>query len=189
MSEQKFHEHHPYLFVAIFEIVIIAVAVIAGTITKKLGLPSYTLYGIMMFIMTVITALTLWKMKWWGKIGFRRFRSKHIYLLIIPAIPMIGNMLGSYKEIEFGFYIYYLLLNIMVGFVEEGVYRGLMLRALLQKGVWKAVIVTSLLFSVTHILNALVGWNWQYVLLQLGYSFALGFGFAAFALRTRAIWP
>lgn len=77
----------------------------------------------------------------------------------------------------------------MVGFVEESMYRGLMLQALLKKGVWKAVIISSLLFSLSHFMNALTGWNLYHVLLQLTYSFALGFGWSAFALRTRTIWP
>lgn len=189
MHAQKFNERHPYLFVIILEIIILAVAAIVGTITKKMGLPDYMLYGGTMLVLAAITALILWKMKWWETIGFRRLNKKHIYLLVIPALPMIGNMLGSYKQIEIGFYIYYLLLNLLVGFVEEGIYRGLMLRVLLKKGVWKAVIITSMLFSLSHIMNALAGWNWLHVLLQLGYAFAFGFGWAAFALRTGAIWP
>lgn len=189
MSEKSFHMRHPYLFVTILELVIIAVAIAVGTMTKKLALPDYTLYGGTMLILTAITALTLKRMKWWKTIGFNSFDNRYILLLIVSAIPMIGNLLGSYKSLELKFYFYYLLLTIMSGFVEEGMYRGLMLRALLKKGVWKAVIITSLLFSLSHLMNALAGWNWQHVALQLCYSFAIGFGWAAFAIRTGTIWP
>lgn len=189
MSEQKFHERHPYLFVAFLGMIVIIVALSVGTIVKKLGLPDYTLYGGTMMILATITVLILQKIKWWKTIGFRRFDKKYITLLIIPAIPMIGNLFGSYKSLELEFYIYYLLLTVMVGFVEEGIYRGLMLRTLLQRGVWKAVIITSLIFSLSHIMNALAGWDWQHVALQLCYAFAIGFGWAAFALRTGTIWP
>ena len=189
MNEQKFHEKHPYLFVGLLEVVVVFVALIIGTIVKKFHFPVITLYGGFLLIMAVVTAIILNKLKWWRKIGFRRFEKKFIYLLVIPSIPMIGTVLGSYKSIGMEFYIYYLLMNILVGFVEEGIYRGIMVRVLVPKGVWKAVIISSLIFSLTHIMNALVGWNWQHVALQLCYAFAIGFGWAAFALRTGTIWP
>jgi len=189
MDNQKFHEKHPYLFVIILEVIIIAVALIAGTITFMLKLPEYTLYGITMVILTIISAVILWKLDWWRMIGFQRFKKKYIPLLIIPVIPLIYNLLDTYNSIPLGFYIYYFFMCAMVGFVEESMYRGLMLQALLKKGVWKAVIISSLLFSLSHFMNALTGWNLYHVLLQLTYSFALGFGWSAFALRTRTIWP
>ncbi len=189
MIRQEFHIRHPYLFVGILELVIIVVAISVGTIVKKLGFPIYALYGGMLLILSTITALILKKMKWWKAIGFKRLDKKSLYLLIIPVIPMIGNLFGSYRSLELGFYIYYLFLTIMSGFVEEGLYRGVMLRVLLQKGAWRAVSITSLIFSLSHIMNALAGWDWQHVVLQLIYSFAIGFGWAAFALKTGTIWP
>ena len=189
LIKQEFHIKHPYLFVGILELVVIAVAISVGTVVKKLGFPIYTLYGGMLLILTTITALILKKMSWWKTIGFRELHKKDLYLLIIPAVPMVGNLFGSYRLLELGFYIYYLLLTIMSGFLEEGLYRGVMLRVLLQKGTWRAVIITSLIFSLSHIMNAFAGWVWQHVILQLIYSFAIGFGWAAFALRTGTIWP
>jgi membrane protease YdiL (CAAX protease family) len=189
MNKQKFPEKHPYLFVIILEIVVILVSIIVGTIIFKLKLPEYLMYGGIMVILAIITSLTLWKLNWWKNIGFRGLKKKYIPLIIIPIIPLIGNLFGSYNSLQIGFYIYYFFLNVLVGFSEEGIYRGLMLQALLKKGVWKAVIISSLLFSLTHLMNALVGWNWGHVLLQLCYSFAFGFGWSAFALRTGTIWP
>ena len=189
MNNQKFHERFPYLFVIILEITIIAVLIIVGAFTMKLKLPEYYMYGIVLAILAIITALILWKIAWWRTIGFQRFNRKYILLMIIPVAPLIGNILGTYKSIQMEFYIYYFFMCVLVGFAEEGIYRGLMLRVLLKKGIWTAVIISSLLFSMSHIMNALAGWNWGHVLLQLVYSFAIGFGWSAFALRTGTIWP
>jgi hypothetical protein len=106
MNNQKFHKRYPYLFVIILEVIIIAVALIAGTITFMMKLPEYTLYGITMVILAIITALILWKMNWWRTIGFQRLNKKYILLLIIPVIPLFGNLFGPYNSIQFGFYIY-----------------------------------------------------------------------------------
>ena len=189
MNTQKFHERNPYLYVLILEISIIAVLFIVGGIVLKLELPDYYMYGIVLALLAIITAIILWKLDWWRVIGFQRLSKKYTLLLIIPVIPLIGNLIGRYNTIQFGFYIYYFFLSVMVGFAEEGIYRGIILRVLLKRGIWKALILSSVLFSLSHIMNALAGWNLGHVLLQLTYSFALGFGWSAFALRTGTIWP
>jgi membrane protease YdiL (CAAX protease family) len=189
MDTQKFHERNPYLFVLILEISIIAVLFIVGGIALKLELPEYYMYGSVLAILAIITAIILLKLDWWRTIGFQRLSKKYMLLLIIPVIPLIGNLFGRYNSIQFGFYIYYFLLSVLVGFAEEGIYRGIILQVLLKRGVWKALVISSVLFSLSHIMNALAGWNLGHVLLQLTYSFALGFGWSAFALRTGTIWP
>ena len=189
MNEKSFHKQRPFLFVLSLQLIILVVAIIVGAVTKRLGLHVYVLYGTMLAVLSLITALTVWKMNWWKTIGFKRFPKKELYLLIVPAIPMIGNLFGSYKAIEPKLYFSCLLLTIMSGFFEEGMYRGLMLRALFQKGIWIAAVTTSVLFSLSHSMNVLAGWPWQHVALQIIYSFAIGFGWAAFAIRTGTIWP
>ncbi len=77
----------------------------------------------------------------------------------------------------------------LIGFVEEVFFRGLILRAIAPRGLWKAAIISSIVFGLLHSLNPLAGANPLDTLLQLGYTLAIGFGFAAVALRTRVIWP
>ncbi|MGZ6388884.1 MAG: CPBP family intramembrane glutamic endopeptidase, partial [Ktedonobacterales bacterium] len=78
---------------------------------------------------------------------------------------------------------------LLVGFVEEVYFRGLMLQALKPRGLWLAAIVTSILFGATHALNVLGAASPLYTALQVGYAFALGLLFAALVLVTRLIWP
>ena len=111
MDIQKFHERNPYLFVLILEISIIAVLFIVGGIALKLELPEYYMYGIVLTILALITAIIPWKLDWWRIIGFQRLSKKYMLLLIIPVIPLIGNLFGRYNSIQFGFYIYYFLLQ------------------------------------------------------------------------------
>ena len=77
----------------------------------------------------------------------------------------------------------------LIGFVEEVFFRGLILRAIAPRGLWKAAIISSIVFGLLHSLNLLAGANPLDTLLQLGYTLAIGFGFAAVGLRTRVIWP
>ena len=189
MAEIQVHKKHPFTFVLGLEFIVLIVDIISLGITKMLGLDIYANIAIGNSVLTIITVFILWKMNWWKIIGFRTLRTKYFYLLIVPALPMIGNAFGHYSNLDAHLYFYYLLLTIMVGFVEEGIYRGLMLQVLLTKGVWMAVIATSVLFSLTHCMNLMSGIPWEWVLQSLVFAFVLGFGWAAFAIRTKTIWP
>ena len=82
-----------------------------------------------------------------------------------------------------------ILLALMNGFVEESVFRGLMLTALRERGEWWAIVVTSVLFRVTHLANVLAGATLLETVSQSAYSVAIGVAFAALVLRKGTIWP
>ena len=82
-----------------------------------------------------------------------------------------------------------LIVTAMVGFAEEAIFRGLMLNALKPRGAWTAVIVTSLLFGLSHSLNVLSGKNLAVVAVQILYALAIGFAFAALVIKKGFIWP
>ena len=82
-----------------------------------------------------------------------------------------------------------ILLALMIGFVEESVFRGLMLTALRERGEWRAIIVTAVLFGATHLANVLAGANLLETASQIAYAVAFGVAFAALVLRKGIIWP
>jgi membrane protease YdiL (CAAX protease family) len=83
----------------------------------------------------------------------------------------------------------FLALALLVGFVEETYFRGMILRALLRRGPWQAVIISSLFFGILHLLNGAAGANLAATLLQVVYAVAIGLMYAALALRTQTILP
>ncbi len=90
----------------------------------------------------------------------------------------------------------HLLTALSTGWIEEILFRGAVLVALLQKwgrsrkGIYLAVLVSSALFGVTHLLNFIQG---RKPLLDTAtqITFAIFFGvmFCACFLRNRTIWP
>lgn len=191
MDSIRFHQRHPYVFVGVLEATIVGAFVVAGALTRRLGLRPEALYGIGFVILTVVSLVLLTQMRWWKEVGFRPLREYR--LLWLPALPLIGTLYqffsGGGELVRGSVLSFMLVLTALNGFAEEVFYRGLMLRALVPKGRWRALVVTSLIFSFTHSLNVLTGWSTERVLWQLSYSFAFGFGWAAFALHTRTIWP
>jgi membrane protease YdiL (CAAX protease family) len=52
-----------------------------------------------------------------------------------------------------------------------------------------AIVVTSVLFGVTHLANVLAGATLLETVSQVAYSVAIGVAFAALVLRKGTIWP
>ena len=102
MNEKTFHKTHPYAFVLSLQFTLFIVAILSGAVTKRLGLPTYTLYGIMMTTLTIIIALILWKMNWWQTIGFRKLQKKCMidYLSFIKSEDIIKNLQSSKPGLE-----------------------------------------------------------------------------------------
>src|SRR5207244_9532407 len=83
------------------------------------------------------------------------------------------------------------------GAIEELVFRGLILSLLLSdnsddhnpSNTWRAIIISSLLFSVPHALNLFVGHAEARVFAQLVWSFLLGIVFGCLRMIGRLLWP
>jgi hypothetical protein len=190
MNRSRFADHHPYWFVIILEIVVIVVYLMAGTIAHFLNLSNLGLYGLANFILTIIVAVLLSVMGWWKTIGFRApDRRGDLLYFIVPFIPMFINFIPGVEVTSFRYLLEAAVITLMVGFVEEVIFRGLMLNALKVRGLWKAAIITALLFGLTHALNVLAGKSLAEDVTQIFYAVAIGFAFAALVLRTGILWP
>jgi hypothetical protein len=92
--------------------------------------------------------------------------------------------------------VLHLLTALSTGWVEEILFRGLVLTTFLQKwgqrrsGIYLSVLVSSVLFGAIHLMNFIQG---RKPLLNTGtqIAFAIFFGvmFSAYLLRNRSIWP
>jgi membrane protease YdiL (CAAX protease family) len=112
------------------------------------------------------------------------------YFFTVALLPVILNFAFAglgYPGI--GPLLLFLALALLAGFVEETYFRGMMLRALLMRGPWQAVIISSLFFGILHLLNLTAGANLAATLLQVVYAFALGMMYAALVVRTQTLLP
>nr|WP_313639832.1 CPBP family intramembrane glutamic endopeptidase [Paenibacillus sp.] len=62
-------------------------------------------------------------------------------------------------------------------------------KTLLTKGAKTAVIISSILFSITHLLNAFSGTDMTQILLQLVYALLIGFVLSLLMLKNNNILP
>lgn len=190
MNPTQFHKRHPFGYVTILEVTVILVYLLAGTLAYFLNLSNIALYGLANFTLTLIVIIILTSNKLWPPIGFRAPKHrKDLLFFLVPLLPMLVNFIPG---VEFKDPVYVsevLAITLMVGFVEEVIFRGLMLNALKARGIWRAAITTALLFGLTHALNALTGKNLLDNFLQIGYATAIGFAFGALVLKKEILWP
>jgi CAAX protease family protein len=190
MKHSGFPERHPYWFVILLEIVVILIYLLAGTIAHFLNLSNLWLYGLANLGLTIIAATLLTTMGWWKITGFRSpDRRDDLLYFLIPFIPMFINFIPGLEVTSLGFLLEVFITTLMVGFVEEAFFRGLMLNALKAHGFWKAAIITSLLFGLTHALNMLAGKSFVEDMAQIFYAVAIGFAYAALVLKKGLLWP
>lgn len=199
MSISSFGERHPYWFAGALEIGVVAVFLGIFLILKRLlsaVSPSdidLLLNAIAYSLLAVVTAVLLRRLHWWKSAGFQRpARWSFVLLFWLPILPLALNLIGGLKIASFEPWriVVLLLVSVLVGFVEEGLFRGLMVQALLSKGVWTAAVVSTLLFGLAHSVNFALGENVQAVALQLVYTTMIyGFGSAALVIYTKTIWP
>jgi membrane protease YdiL (CAAX protease family) len=187
---RQFAERHPYWFVAVMELIVVFVYLLAGTVAHFLRLSNLGLYGIAQVGLTIAAASILVAMGWWWVVGFRRPHDwSDLRYFIVPFLPLVINLIPGVEVTSLRHLGVVLAITLMVGFVEEVFFRGLMLNALKARGLWRAAVITALLFGLTHAMNVLAGKSVSDDIAQIFYATAIGFAFAALALKKDILWP
>lgn len=134
-------------------------------------------------------------LKWWQEVGFVRIKNLRIILPYLPVIILI-ILIKTTDLVTIGVQIidpWFILLGLVVyitgAFMEEAVFRGLVLRALLPGGLVRAAILSSIIFALVHFMNWQNGADLNATLLQVVIAFLVGLAFIAPLAVTRNIWP
>jgi uncharacterized protein len=188
---RSFPQRRPLLFVVLLLLLVLITFFLAGAVTLQLKLSQPTMTLMADGVLALVALFLLSRLHWWREAGFRLPATpRSLWLFAVPCLPIILNM--AYFGVGYpgiARLSLFLALALLVGFVEESYFRGMILRALLGRGPWQAVIISSLCFGILHLLNLAGGANLAATLLQVVYAVAIGLMYAALALRTRTILP
>jgi len=132
---------------------------------------------------------------WWREAGFTRPKSWRILLPYLPLLLLV--ILAKISEvIKFGIRVtdlelifLGLIVYLVGGFMEEAIFRGLVLRALLPGGLVRAAVLSSLIFACAHLANLITNADLNDTILQVVIAFLMGLAFTAALAVTRNIWP
>lgn len=190
MTQTIFADRHPYLAAVLLVMVTIIVFLVSGTAVTLLELAPWSLYVIAFMLLSGVCLVLLTANGWWREIGFRApYQRRLLWLFWLPFVPVTGNLLDGIKVTDPNQIFLFFIMALLSGFVEEILFRGLILRALRPTGIWRAAIFSAVLFGVMHLLNVLSTFSLSYVLLQVGYATAIGLAYAALVIRSGTIWP
>jgi membrane protease YdiL (CAAX protease family) len=188
---------HPYLGTLIFFITfllcILFVRILLLPVYRGMHLPFLQSTLIGEILMALIAVMLISSLGWWSETGFTYgLTSQGLVVCLVPTLLIILPRLGLpmlVKGVPVSVTVTAVILALLVGFVEEGFFRGLILRTLLPKGILLSTMLSSVLFACMHLTNLLHGFPWPYVVGQMLDAFGIGVLFAALRLRTGSIWP
>ncbi|RUT28428.1 CPBP family intramembrane metalloprotease [Paenibacillus zeisoli] len=191
-NKRSFSARRPVLAVVIIEALLLIAMFAAGAYAqiKQLDYTAPVVISFIPFALVLIVYLTI-RGKW-KALGFESLRNipSRNWIYYLPLVLVLGiNCMNGFKSTSASTLLYFIGFTLLVGFVEETIYRGLILRTLLAKGVTTAVVTSSILFGVTHILNALSGQNLFETILQIVYALLVGLVLALLIIMNNNILP
>lgn len=126
----------------------------------------------------------------YGLTGWPKNAKKYLYF--IPMwILMTGNLWGGFALAYSGAaQVFAVLSMLLIGYVEEMLFRGFLFKALIPKdGVRIAVIISAVTFGIGHIVNLLAGQANLETVIQVFFAIAWGFIFTMVFYKCKSLLP
>ncbi len=115
------------------------------------------------------------------------------FLFYIPLVVLasVNLWFGVQRSMSVPDTVCYVGSMLLVGFLEELIFRGLLFQAMRKSNEKTAMVVTSLLFGVGHTVNLINGSGTEFIanLCQIFYACAVGFLFVTIFWKGGSLWP
>jgi len=188
---KDFVSRHPIVFslivVAIYDPDLTTLfKVLAGANRLKLPFLLTAQAALCAYVVVLLTRLG-----WWRDAGFAKSITWRRVFAYLPwlLLPLLTVMDAGIQTANAGRVIGFTFFALMIGFAEEGLLRGVVLRALLPTGAMRAALLSSIVFGIAHLSNILHGQDPGATIVQAIYATFVGIGFAGPRLFTGTILP
>ena len=187
----KLYNKNPILFAILWIVLYVVGLSAADNLSLSLGMEKSVSLPVCMLMSAV---LFVWIRKNSLQKAFGLCRSKipaKDLLWYLPLIVMtsVNLWLGAVLNMSVTETVLYILSMLLVGFLEEIIFRGLLFKAMCRDNVKTAVIVSSVTFGIGHIVNLFNGSGADLLsnLLQVVYAIAAGFLFTILFYKTGSL--
>lgn len=148
----------------------------------------------LVLIPAVFAAVVLSQLGWWRRAGFSRLRDwRHPQLILLLAVTLVLPLLGlsgrGALQMTAGLLAFQVAFLVIGVFMEETIYRGLIIAALRPSGAIWATLWSAVLFGLSHLDNLLLPGSELGVCYQVFEGTLLGLLFGAVRLRMNTILP
>ena len=186
---RKLYEQKDILFAVLW---IVAYCVILGTVRGNFGDESiYMLIALLVFTAGIIAFVKANHLEEkYGLAGWPENTKKYLYF--IPMwILATGNIWDGFELSYRGTSLLYAVLSmILIGFVEEMLFRGFLFRAMLAKDKpVTAIIVSAVTFGIGHIVNLFTGQASFDTVIQIVFAVSWGFILTMVCYKSGSIIP
>ena len=186
---RKFYEKHEVLFAVLW---IVLYCVTMAPVKERFGYGSAWMLLLLAAFATGITAVVKgWRLE--GKYGLTGWpKPMKRYLFFIPMwILATGNLWDGLAPSHEGMALVVATLSmILVGYVEEMLFRGFLFKAMLGNGrAVVAIVVSALTFGMGHIINLFTGQAGFDTVMQMLFAVAWGFLFTMVFYRSGSLIP
>jgi membrane protease YdiL (CAAX protease family) len=130
--------------------------------------------------------------RWWGEVGLARGPQPGTLRVIWPwllflALFAANALTAGLPPVSVTLFI--LVNTMLVGWSEEVMFRGIVLRGLHRSfGIWVAILGSSAIFGAIHLLNVFLTGDLNGAVMQAAAAFLSGVFLAAVRLRTGSLW-
>jgi uncharacterized protein len=185
----RFIERRPILAAIILWIADVILSISVQLSIKTL-FPGAQADYLALFPLVLVPVLLLTWLGWWHEAGFNSPSAwRNLALLWLPALlVLVLPLVRGLKPVDVGTLATLSLGYLLVGFREESLYRGLMLRMLQPIGPVRAVILAGVLFGAAHLGNFFIRSSPALVMAQIVGATCFGIAMGALRLRTGTIW-
>ena len=163
---------------------------LADGISASLGMEKVITFPLGLLMAGILTVFLL-RNNLAAQYGLRRSTlNTRQSLYYLPLLLMVTvNLWGGVKlNLSVTETLLSMLTMVLVGFLEELIFRGFLFTAMGKDNLKVAVIVSSVTFGIGHIVNLLSGAPVGETLLQIVYATAAGFLFTVIFLRSGSLW-
>ena len=189
----RLYEKNGILFAIIWIIVYVVGLSVADNVSIAIGIAkSITLA--LCIVLTLVVCHWIKKNGYMTKYGLCKPEipaSKLMYYIPLIIIGTINVWYGFALNLSLLESLLYVASMILVGFLEEIIFRGFLFVEMAKDDVKSAIIVSSVTFGIGHIVNLFNGSGADLLsnMLQVVYAIAAGFLFTIIFYKTRSLWP
>ncbi len=176
----------------IFAFIYFALVIFANVLSNLIKIPNSinALSGILFLIGTIIFLKKKKLLSYYGINSLKSLNYKNLlYLIPIIIIPLTNLRHGININYSWSQIILISISMVGVGFSEEILFRGFLMKAIMNKNTKTAILVSSTIFGMFHLFNLISGANVVMTLLQVIYAISFGLMCSMFFYKTNNIIP
>lgn len=187
----SFKEKYPIISSVVLTFFLILMTFIAGMVSAISSISSQVSFFAAFSFVGLVLLIDLKLTKKWHYYGFMplsKIPMSHIKVFLpVFFLAIMPLVFGFSSDLSFNAVLYIIIYMGIVAFVEETIFRGIIFDLLKSKGKKYAIIGSSVLFAMAHLINILSGKLLIDIIFQFAFALLIGLILGLFVWKTNNI--